>query len=67
MKNSSDFDLAFEQLNKKLDALSGEAFFSMFGLNLDDLPSMPQYSPEFPLNSTSHSFPTYSDIDLKCA
>lgn len=67
MRSIAEFNEAFEKLNQRLDAMNGEEFFAMFGLNLNDLPSAPQYSSEFVLKAAQGLSPTYSNIDLKCA
>lgn len=70
MRNIAEFNEALEKLNQELDAMSGEEFFAMFGLNLNDLPpdiSEPQYSLEFILKSAQDSSPIYRSVDLKCA
>lgn len=66
MRSIAEFNEAFEKLNQELNAMSGEEFFAMFGLNLDDFPSA-QYSLEFILKKNQGLSPTYSNIDLKCA
>jgi len=67
MRSIAEFNEALERLNQELDTMSGEEFFAMFGLNLNDLPSEPQYSLEFILKTTQDLSPTYTNIDLKCA
>lgn len=67
MRSMKEFDQAFEKLNQELNNMTGEVFFAMFGLSLDDLPSECQASKEVSIGSNCFASEMYPNVDLKCA